>query len=259
VKVKRTTLVVLLLAAAALIAAVTLRSPAEPQYKNRTLSDWIERYLRNDHFADTNDYEEAIRAVHTIGTNALPHLLSWIQYEGTPWRFIIYTNAPRFAKRTAALLLLPNAMERKQNLALSGFFMLGTNAAPAIPELTALMADTNRPHTARVATYALAYLGTYALPPMLAALTNTNHPNRALIVKIIGSQLVPELGTNACLPLLITASQDKDRSVSWSAADYAQKFTSNTWIWTNVTPPLRWRASAPPLRSRTNAPSLSWR
>jgi len=57
--------------------------PSEPRYQNRPLSYWVAMLAGPQ--ARRPEAKEAPAAVTTIGTNALPFLLDWIQYEPPPW------------------------------------------------------------------------------------------------------------------------------------------------------------------------------
>jgi HEAT repeat protein len=98
------------------------------------------------------------------------------------------------------------------------FCVLGTNAAPAIPELTTLMKDSTRPKTSWRAIAALGNLGLQAFPHMTAALANTNHPNRDQAALYLATLIAPSFGTNACLPPLTAALNDPDELVRSTAA-----------------------------------------
>jgi HEAT repeat protein len=59
------------------------------------------------------------------------------------------------------------------------------------------MSATNVPYTALEATMALGYLGTNALPPLLAVAANARHPARLGAITAIGS--IPDIGDAARL------------------------------------------------------------
>ena len=62
-----------------LVAALALR-PAEPRYGGRALSQWVRRPA-----GDTQG-----DAIRQIGTNAVPFLLEWMQYERPAWKSDVY-------------------------------------------------------------------------------------------------------------------------------------------------------------------------
>jgi HEAT repeat protein len=65
------------------------------------------------------------------------------------------------------------------------FEPLGTNAVGAIPELTALMRNTNAPETAVRAIDALRWIGTNSLPALLSAAEDRRLPFRAAAVNVL--------------------------------------------------------------------------
>jgi hypothetical protein len=72
--------IVLLAVIGGVIAYSLLRQDDEPTYQGRRLSEWL----------DPN-HRDAKTGVQRIGTNALPPLLKWIDYEKPPeWRVTIY-------------------------------------------------------------------------------------------------------------------------------------------------------------------------
>src|SRR6266705_3062037 len=82
---KRTLGVFVLLLACALAAAgwFFIAEVNEPSYEQRSLSDWLVSYAQaNRHFPRSHESDEAIRQ---IGTEALPFLLTWLQYEDSTW------------------------------------------------------------------------------------------------------------------------------------------------------------------------------
>src|SRR4051794_32060954 len=57
----------------------------EPEYNGISLSTWLERYKAR------NNTLETFAAIRRIGTNGLPFLLRWIQYESPGWRKSLYS------------------------------------------------------------------------------------------------------------------------------------------------------------------------
>jgi hypothetical protein len=54
---------------------------SEPTYNGKPLSYWVQMYSRLD--LGFGDEEKAAAAIRAIGTNALPFLLKWTDYEPT--------------------------------------------------------------------------------------------------------------------------------------------------------------------------------
>lgn len=160
----------------ALLLIILWPSP-EPSYQNKSLSQWLDLYQKSSQNAD------ATNAVHAIGTNAIPLLITWLKYERPAWR-----------KVTISLMdALPTALgDRKltywlrfdvsthHQRALNGFEILGPAATSAIPAVVQQLtiSASNSPSGVPVRTIfaanALAFIGKDSLPPLLPCLTNTN-------------------------------------------------------------------------------------
>lgn len=188
-----------------------LTGQTEPVYQGRTLSEWLfyERPASTP-LSTPNPQREAIRK---IGTNALPFLLRWIQYEPPAWR-----------KKSAAMTSKLRIVDRKAELAQAGwlgFQILGPEARAAIPELTRLMlrTDPGASEIARQATLAMGGIGYDALPSLLAVLTNQQAVIRGQAAASIGA--MRKLGTNASLavPVLAQCLQDRDSHLAATAAN----------------------------------------
>src|SRR5947208_5523038 len=84
-------------ASAALIAMLAFPTEREPAYGGKKLREWLNLYVQSpDRFTDG---QEAAEAVRHIGTNALPWLLKWTNYEPPGWKMMLLTNAPAAARR----------------------------------------------------------------------------------------------------------------------------------------------------------------
>ncbi|MDB6058215.1 MAG: hypothetical protein JWO95_2059 [Verrucomicrobiales bacterium] len=138
---------ILLLAACGLIAVVavcffSLREK-EPSYNGRTLSEWLERYNNSSEQTDGHSVqaaETAAQAVRAIGTNGVAVLLQWtvaktpiIDGLGNGFRKLPDRLRKSFVKIDHALI---NASaQTKHQYVEQGFEVLGTNAAPMLPDL----------------------------------------------------------------------------------------------------------------------------
>jgi hypothetical protein len=259
--VKRRRRILLIAGAVVALALAVLLRPreSEPVYQGKTLSEWLKIY--NDpedptaynlfprsprpilaEFYDAHDTnygaeyaqrewaelarrrDEAAKAVRHIGTNALPHLLRWLDQDlPVPWK----------AKVAAVRHKLPGMFRggrlvnwwlnaRGYNLltlADCGFELLGSNASPAVPELTRRM-NTRNSTSGAFAIAALGLIGTNGLAPMLTALTNAQSPNRAAIVRSLKDP-VKIMGTNAgpAIEVLARCVGDKDIVVATLSVD----------------------------------------
>jgi hypothetical protein len=144
-------------------------STPEPMYGGRKLSDWLADY----NFASISErHVRAEDAVRHMGTNALPSLLNWINYKGMG----VMTH-PRevYNEVQHTIGRGPFWGDRRKERAYQAAYAiatLGGEAKSAVPVLTRMLnGDGDRSF---LAANALAHLGTNGLPPLLAALMNTN-------------------------------------------------------------------------------------
>jgi len=75
------------IACLAVVAAcvVVLSRDGEPHYQDRSLSFWLDAWGQNALVQDS-DFQAADRAIHAIGTNAIPTMLRWICEDPAPWK-----------------------------------------------------------------------------------------------------------------------------------------------------------------------------
>jgi hypothetical protein len=211
----------LLIAVACLTAIAGIvalaRYDPQPRHRGRPLSEWL-----HDAFAASSTPEDIHpeQAVREIGTNAIPWFVNWINYERGSWqRTARSVLSPSLSKSFLGEIVSEETTEERSVLAVIGFSFLGTNAAPAIPELSAMMRDPTRPQTARRCVLALGHIGEPALPVLAQALAETNFPYRVEIV-----ELVPHLrGAHPFRPILETTLTDQDPRVRSAATNVLQQ------------------------------------
>ena len=122
----------------------------EPSYRGHSLSYWLERtinplaHLRRHEDIGAIDFQqdskESADAVRAIGTNAIPTLLKFVQAKNDSG---VKTLFAFLARRRAGLPPQVPAGMGMHLMAPMGFGMLGTNALPAVPALTALTKDSS--------------------------------------------------------------------------------------------------------------------
>jgi hypothetical protein len=148
------------------VAAITLAifiwpREREPEYNGAPLSKWLERY-------NVGQNVEAAKAIQHIGTNALPFLLRWIQYEPPGWRYALdhlHTRLPSSVQKTRAVhWLFDDKAEERADRAVSGFEVLGPEAAPAWPDLVHLFNNEKAQGTQRRAWICMASIGFHSSP-----------------------------------------------------------------------------------------------
>lgn len=170
---KATSLLLFLIASACL--ALLACRPAEPTYKGKDLSYWIDLNRHLDRggklFGQQElDLNEAHAAIMTIGTNGVPYLTRWIRPPLWATRFI--PRAPRQLRRK--LYRINQDRADLAQASLQALQVLGTNAVSAIPELAALAMKTNTfdRDIAGRATSTLFYLGPQAYPALVNVWSN---------------------------------------------------------------------------------------
>jgi HEAT repeat protein len=233
---------------AAISAAFALRG--EPAYHGRTLTYWLQQYSDSS-LEETQKLATAQEAVRAIGAQkSLPALLRLIETKDGPIKTWLMAKQERFASRF--LHWQPAWNSQRQGIA--GFEVLGTNCAPAVGELTKLLGDKD---LAFVAARCLQHVGKSAEAALCQGLTNADWQVRELSVfalsevngdvevyldqikgrlkdeqpmvrmaaiDAMGAQIeAPDLA----VPLLITALEDADGSVSARAAVGLTGFGTN--------------------------------
>jgi hypothetical protein len=149
--------------------------PREPVYKGKQLSQWLDEYNRAANLTETEPAAEAIRA---MGTNALPFLLANLKHNESPlqqklrdlcWaQHFVTPPFPQYFPYYG-----PSVM---------AFGALGSNAAPAFPELLELAANIERqpPNRHLYGMMALLAIGPPAVPTLGKLCESTNTRVRAL-------------------------------------------------------------------------------
>jgi HEAT repeat protein len=231
-------LLILLGCAAIAIATATFarkEPPREPAYNGQPLSYWVPRCV-----STTTEQNEAARdAVRHIGTNALPSLIEWLRYNPEPpaWRTKLVTALPWLPQRIQRLIRVRTDVP-SQFLWISApyaFRALGTNAAAAIPELTALALNTHKPERARRAVEALESIGmTNALPALVSV---ANHRPSCFVqyeAVLAINHLTPKNGSAnevigpAMLRALLTDNLDPQETAGQYAAGAAAQWLEKT-------------------------------
>jgi hypothetical protein len=208
-------------AALAFALFLVLTHEREPEYEGRRLSEWLEP---QPWIGVDSDYYKSQAAIRSIGTNALPILLKWIDYEPPTWRMTLYRKLPKFIGNRRPINSWLFGASRRVGFAIGGFEALGTKAASATPVLEAMMKDTTKPTRARAAIYALGEIGEPAIPALKAAFADTNRLDRVDIVKAFTFMPITQM-TNSWLPFMLEALNDRDASVSGEA-----KYILNAWV-----------------------------
>jgi HEAT repeat protein len=163
------------------ILGVLIVCTRAPRYHGRTLTSWLRQYEAAP-LNETQRRQEAQDAVNAIGAKkALPRLLNLVEAKDDPVSLWLIARTGEFRIRFLRWRSSENysfedyersqwhSAEDFQQLGIAGFEMLGTNAAPAVGELTKLLADKQH---AFAAVRCLIAIGPPAELAVIQALTN---------------------------------------------------------------------------------------
>jgi hypothetical protein len=177
------------IAAAALIAIVAAFVLAthdpEPTYKGHTLSEWFSAYVELHHVswargdsesAKSSDAGQALRAMSPA---ALPTLIEWLCYEQPAFLASIQYEVYRLFGSYNKLYAMMGRKQTRVSETFIVFEALGTNASPAIPQLTKIVMDPKKTKVAYRALHAMASTGKPGLQAIVDLLHNPKTPNRA--------------------------------------------------------------------------------
>jgi hypothetical protein len=213
-------LLIVLAVVAAIIAIVVALIPREPKYQGRTLSEWIKDSAPRK--SPDPETARAIEAVRRIGTNGLPWLIKWISAKEPPDWQIRLTKAGRLP-RWVRLQLLPslfgiNSYYVHRRTALDGFLILGPDAAPAVPQLLQIIAES--PKGTSPASGVLDGFGTETvLPYALSALTNrANSIELRVAAAMWINRAAPNLESETVTSLMTQCVRENNPNFAQSAA-----------------------------------------
>jgi HEAT repeat protein len=167
-------------------------SRSEPPPADDTSSTLKADWLDDLYSQNPRDVEAASEEVAALGARALPAV--------------------------QAALRDPNSEAERIKGALKACGIIGQAAAPAIPEVAALLSE---PGVTSEAAIALSYMGKEALPPLRDALKHSDSIVRREALRSIGKlkDRAP-LNMSVVMPLLIRGLDDPDPSVRAVAATY---------------------------------------
>ncbi len=193
---KRTRLIFLcaLVLVAAGMVALWPRGPKEPVYQGKKLSQWITEAGAIPTNAET---ELACAAINAIGTNAIPYLLS----EFSAGESGLAPKLAEWASRKTGFDFGFDEGNPRRGRAVTGLYVLGTNAVAALPTLVPYLADKEL-HTA--AAIAIVGCGESAMPYLLKAAASTNIMMHYGLI-LVFSQLAQH--TESAIPPLIQLTQ----------------------------------------------------
>jgi HEAT repeat protein len=214
-------------------AVLSLRYCREPRYDGRTLSAWL-RLGRN---IRSSDFIQASNAICTIGTNAIPHLIRLVQSKDSNLTFRLKQVASKLS-----LFRFEYAGEPRSD-AVTGFFVLGAAALPAITDLARVAVEQKNEE----ACHCLIALGRPAAAILKEMLKNPDPRYRHLAthcLMYLDYDIVEDV-----VPILLQQMQDGDWETRRSSG-YNLEYYFNPQPWMSKMNPM----SMPVLQPRPNMP-----
>ncbi len=200
-------------------AAFLIWPTPEPEFNGHTYSYWLDIYCDTPAPIGESTGKtraEAESALKAIGTNAMPILVNLLrESEISPLRLVRLRIINRFRMMTHQAPIQPSLLQWK---AAEGLLLLGTKAAPAVPELaSALMSRPTFPFGILRVLRNIGPSASNATPAVAAYLRNTNSTDlREGILTLSTICLDPEIAVPNLHPLL-TNSYTPVREEAWNA------------------------------------------
>jgi hypothetical protein len=224
-------IIILLAATVLLLGAIfyAVLRPAhtlEPSYGGKTLSDWLTS--RNMSWQciflewDVRVPQTEAAAIRAMGTNSIPFLLEWIQYESPALKAKIFVLNNSFSWSESFKNRLLFKELRAENAAIA-FVVLGSRADEVIPELTRLMNTSSSAIQVRAA-HALGGIGKAALPPLMAILTNRRSDPDGTVMSAIRALGRLKLQSDLVVPALTNFLTAHEPILQACAADTLEQF-----------------------------------
>jgi hypothetical protein len=195
------------------------RAQREPEYEGKKLSEWA---------AISVSYSEPSRqrtetAIRQMGTNTLPWLLQWLDDEPPPpWKTKVLKIVAKFPARLgggyAQKALYPPWA--RVDFARRGFYVLGRDARPAIPDLVRLAMNPKCRDGGRNAAYVLTHFGAEVVPELITILRSPLAPGRRPAIDYFGPTGAAAVGTNgsAVVEAIVPCLNDSDQYTRSHAA-----------------------------------------
>jgi hypothetical protein len=208
-----------------IVVILMLTSQHEPTAQGHPLSYWIQVYSgpTRGKPPTVQEVHEAAAAIKQIGTNAIPFLLEWMDYETPRWKLTLWISARKLLNLTGKsgpgkwLYAVPNLPDGWA--AAMSFAALGPTAAPAIHQLE-VRAQRNSSERKSRAFFALSYVGPKAVPAISRVLSRPDY-----VTDMWTMASLAHMGTNA-LPLVPLLVQHLDDTNALAAAACAQTLGS---------------------------------
>ena len=189
----------------------------EPEYNGKKLSEWLDGYQTGVAMESPTQEREAIKAIRTIGTNALPCLLNWVRRRDVPtWQVRAAEQCHRLGLDWLQRFVW--SRKRQTKYAWAALRILGSNARGAIPEVTRIAVESQSSDVVLTALEFLSANGPDAVPALLKVIDRGKGERRGWSMHFIRE--MPNLGTNgpAVVATLLKCLQEQDEDAAASAA-----------------------------------------
>ena len=206
----------------------------EPKYHGRYLSEWMEDHVQKVTPAEARAVNEAIK---NIGTNGLPFYVGWVGLRTPQWKNGLFDKLPNWLRQ---IEFIADGLEQKNYLrdafGMKAIWLLGTNAASAIPQLQAKLENRTDFYLVKDASRALAGIGPPSVAALRSAFANPEQINRPAI--LWSFRWLSFSGcSNDCMPIIIAALEDDDANVRASATNFLRMRSSGE-LFGDPPPPL---------------------
>lgn len=226
-RIRRSRLILFALLAVTIVAGLLVYGSRsnEPVYRGYPLTRWVNSYEAvNGGGSQEARSERAVAAINSIGTNALPWMLSAIDHEPSRVREHFRTHSaklPAWLSNSSFIQRLLTDNEEAASTAMRTFEILGPDAATAIPLLEQLARSTNKPNSATRAVIALGYIGRDAVPTITNLLADSR-PAQGWAMQYC----LNHLGTNAApaIPILVDLLNNTNAAIADSSVLALGKF-----------------------------------
>jgi len=188
----------------------------EPEYNGKKLSEWIEVYIDGIGRRNYSQQAEAVKAIQTMATNALPCLLKWGCHDAPDWQRRAAEKCKRFGLNWPERLVMER-IRKSQNAWLT-MRMLATRVPTAIPEVSRIALESKSPNVVLNAIQFLSEAGPDAVPALLGVVTRGSGERRGWAMRYVSE--MPNLGTNGptVVAVLFQCLGDKSEEMASNAA-----------------------------------------
>ena len=186
------------------IAGIAGCHEQQPHYQGKSLSEWLQGYIRSpDGSGEERQCEAAVRH---IGKDAIPYLLARLE-KRPPWKTSLVKLSRHLPRRiqTSSWFIAATIDARKPEEALVGFSILGRDNQEVLSKLVNAMNSSKNDKTLVV--LAIGFCGKPAVPILVNTLTNKANDTN---VRGNAASALGEMGIDAmdAVPILINCLEE---------------------------------------------------